>query len=235
MRRSIENAENIGMFVNSADRIPLTDGSLSGLFAPRVSQQYRMEQRRRRSQFDRGTSAAEREVAYVQTAGPVAAREANGEVARAPLSPPDVHRGSRRTVLSSDVNSGIRRAPRTRLALPDVNGVGSSPLGLSVDNTESARRAPLPLPGPSTDIIGRAPLSPPEVNNGHARAPLSPDVGQDVRRAPFTPANVTAGRQTTMWSPIDITHGLRSAPPRTRTVSQIWYEEDEAKRGPITS
>lgn len=209
-----------------------------------------MEQRRRRSQFDRGTSAAEREVAYVQTAGPVAAREANGEVARAPLSPPDVHRGSRRTVLSSDVNSGIRRAPRTRLALPDVNGVGSSPLGLSVDNTESARRAPLPLPGPSTDIIGCAPLSPPEVNNGLARAPLSPpprvnnalaraplspDVGQDVRRAPFTPANVTAGRQTTMWSPIDITHGLRSAPPRTRTVSQIWYEEDEAKRGPITS
>ncbi|OJZ86234.1 hypothetical protein ASPFODRAFT_61558 [Aspergillus luchuensis CBS 106.47] len=44
MRRSIENAEHVG------------------LFAPRVGQQYRDEQRRRRSQFDRGTTAAEREV-----------------------------------------------------------------------------------------------------------------------------------------------------------------------------
>ncbi|GFG18843.1 meiosis protein MEI2 [Aspergillus udagawae] len=49
MRRSIENAEHIG------------------LFAPRVGQQYRDEQRRRRSQFDRGTTAAEREIVYVQT------------------------------------------------------------------------------------------------------------------------------------------------------------------------
>nr|XP_001396540.2 meiosis protein MEI2 [Aspergillus niger CBS 513.88] len=44
MRRSIENAEHVG------------------LFAPRVGQQYRDEQRRRRSQFDRGTTAAEREI-----------------------------------------------------------------------------------------------------------------------------------------------------------------------------
>ncbi|KAM5456921.1 hypothetical protein MaudCBS49596_001163 [Microsporum audouinii] len=43
MRRSVENAEHVG------------------LFAPRVGQQYRDEQRRRRSQFDRGTTAAERE------------------------------------------------------------------------------------------------------------------------------------------------------------------------------
>ncbi|PYH66051.1 meiosis protein MEI2 [Aspergillus vadensis CBS 113365] len=50
MRRSIENAEHVG------------------LFAPRVGQQYRDEQRRRRSQFDRGTTAAEREVVYVRTA-----------------------------------------------------------------------------------------------------------------------------------------------------------------------
>ncbi|KAH3143404.1 hypothetical protein KXW18_009398 [Aspergillus fumigatus] len=49
MRRSIENAEHIG------------------LFAPRVGQQYRDEQRRRRSQFDRGTTAAEGEIVYVQT------------------------------------------------------------------------------------------------------------------------------------------------------------------------
>ena len=34
---------------------------IPGLFAPRVGQQYRDEQRRRRSQFDRGTMAAERE------------------------------------------------------------------------------------------------------------------------------------------------------------------------------
>ncbi|PGH27933.1 hypothetical protein AJ80_00483 [Polytolypa hystricis UAMH7299] len=43
MRRSVENAEHVG------------------LFAPRVGQQYRDEQRRRRSQYDRGTTAAERE------------------------------------------------------------------------------------------------------------------------------------------------------------------------------
>ncbi|KAL4801735.1 hypothetical protein BDV18DRAFT_164780 [Aspergillus unguis] len=52
MRRSIENAEHVG------------------LFAPRVGQQYRDEQRRRRSQFDRGTTAAEREVVYVRTLAP---------------------------------------------------------------------------------------------------------------------------------------------------------------------
>ncbi|KAI9367261.1 hypothetical protein BJX61DRAFT_538208 [Aspergillus egyptiacus] len=51
MRRSIENAEHVG------------------LFAPRVGQQYRDEQRRRRSQFDRGTTAAEREIVYVRTLG----------------------------------------------------------------------------------------------------------------------------------------------------------------------
>ncbi|KAB8253957.1 meiosis protein MEI2 [Aspergillus pseudonomiae] len=52
MRRSIENAEHVG------------------LFAPRVGQQYRDEQRRRRSQFDRGTTAAEREIVYVRTLTP---------------------------------------------------------------------------------------------------------------------------------------------------------------------
>ncbi|WEW61862.1 hypothetical protein PRK78_007359 [Emydomyces testavorans] len=43
MRRSVENAEHVG------------------LFAPRVGQQYRDEQRRRRSQYDRGTTAAAHE------------------------------------------------------------------------------------------------------------------------------------------------------------------------------
>ncbi|KAL3469388.1 meiosis protein MEI2 [Aspergillus californicus] len=52
MRRSIENAEHVG------------------LFAPRIGQQYRDEQRRRRSQFDRGTTAAEREIVYVRTLAP---------------------------------------------------------------------------------------------------------------------------------------------------------------------
>lgn len=41
-----------------------------GLFAPRVGQQYRDEQRRRRSQFDRGTTAAEREIVYVRSLAP---------------------------------------------------------------------------------------------------------------------------------------------------------------------
>ncbi|OJD22245.1 hypothetical protein ACJ73_06408 [Blastomyces percursus] len=49
MRRSVENAEHVG------------------LFAPRVGQQYRDEQRRRRSQFDRGTTAAECEAYYVRS------------------------------------------------------------------------------------------------------------------------------------------------------------------------
>lgn len=41
-----------------------------GLFAPRVGQQYRDEQRRRRSQFDRGTTAAERETYWVRNFSP---------------------------------------------------------------------------------------------------------------------------------------------------------------------
>ncbi|TQB69931.1 hypothetical protein MPDQ_001121 [Monascus purpureus] len=53
MRRSIENAEHVG------------------LFAPRVGQQYRDEQRRRRSQFDRGTSAAEREIVHGNVVRPL--------------------------------------------------------------------------------------------------------------------------------------------------------------------
>ncbi|PGH14426.1 hypothetical protein AJ79_03069 [Helicocarpus griseus UAMH5409] len=52
MRRSVENAEHVG------------------LFAPRVGQQYRDEQRRRRSQFDRGTTAAEREAYYCRSFTP---------------------------------------------------------------------------------------------------------------------------------------------------------------------
>lgn len=46
MRRSVENAEHVG------------------LFAPRAGQNFRDEQRRRRSQYDRGTRLAEMEDAY---------------------------------------------------------------------------------------------------------------------------------------------------------------------------
>lgn len=37
---------------------------MTGLFAPRHGQQYRDDQRRRRSQFDRGTTAAENEARF---------------------------------------------------------------------------------------------------------------------------------------------------------------------------
>lgn len=40
-------------------------GYLTGLFAPRQGQAYREEQRRRRSQFDRGTPGAENEMGMV--------------------------------------------------------------------------------------------------------------------------------------------------------------------------
>jgi hypothetical protein len=38
--------------------------AIPGLFAPRHGQQYRDDQRRRRSQFDRGTTAAENEARF---------------------------------------------------------------------------------------------------------------------------------------------------------------------------
>ncbi|KKK25067.1 meiosis protein [Aspergillus rambellii] len=70
MRRSIENAEHVG------------------LFAPRVGQQYRDEQRRRRSQFDRGTTAAEREIVYVRTLAPRRSIGINNGLKSAPCTYP---------------------------------------------------------------------------------------------------------------------------------------------------
>ncbi|EFE37550.1 hypothetical protein TRV_07798 [Trichophyton verrucosum HKI 0517] len=61
MRRSVENAEHVGMHILPIVTFMQYLTFLAGLFAPRVGQQYRDEQRRRRSQFDRGTTAAERE------------------------------------------------------------------------------------------------------------------------------------------------------------------------------
>lgn len=59
-----------------------------GLFAPRVSQQYRDEQRRRRSQFDRGTTAAEGEIVYVRTISPKRSSIDNNGIRAAPCNYP---------------------------------------------------------------------------------------------------------------------------------------------------
>lgn len=48
------------------DSSVLTCFPFSGLFAPRQGQAYREEQRRRRSQFDRGTPGAENEMGMAQ-------------------------------------------------------------------------------------------------------------------------------------------------------------------------
>jgi hypothetical protein len=56
MRRSVENAEHVGMFQRH-NFVVITDPS-PGLFAPRAGQHYRDEQRRRRSRYDRGTRLA---------------------------------------------------------------------------------------------------------------------------------------------------------------------------------
>ena len=64
MRRSVENAEHVGESLT----IPRDSGALLkssiGLFAPRAGQNFRDEQRRRRSQYDRGTRLAEIEDSY---------------------------------------------------------------------------------------------------------------------------------------------------------------------------
>ena len=64
MRRSVENAEHVGMLQNCIlDRYPVLNAAHAGLFAPRGANQHREERRRRRSQFDRGTVLAEMEAA----------------------------------------------------------------------------------------------------------------------------------------------------------------------------
>ena len=62
MRRSVENAETVG------------------LFAPRHGQQYRDDQRRRRSQFDRGTTAAENEARFEGLFDPARAAHSNSDL-----------------------------------------------------------------------------------------------------------------------------------------------------------
>jgi hypothetical protein len=58
MRRSVENAEHVGGWITIKPRL-LVANYLLGLFSPRAGQHIRDEQRRRRSQYDRGTRLAE--------------------------------------------------------------------------------------------------------------------------------------------------------------------------------
>lgn len=72
----------------AVENLPLMRQCFQGLFAPRVGQQYRDEQRRRRSQFDRGTTAAEREVVYVRTLAPRAPSPVKNGLKSAPCTYP---------------------------------------------------------------------------------------------------------------------------------------------------
>jgi hypothetical protein len=60
LKRSCENAEHVGKF-SFPFLLQSMCSSHQGLFAPSAGQHLRDEQRRRRSQYDRGTSLAERE------------------------------------------------------------------------------------------------------------------------------------------------------------------------------
>ncbi len=65
MRRSIANAEHIGESkTNIGPPISRSLTDFAGLFAPRVGQNFRDEQRRRNSQYDRGTRHAVIEDSY---------------------------------------------------------------------------------------------------------------------------------------------------------------------------
>ena len=90
MRRSIENAEHVGAQSSRYSYLAklCVTGMPLGLFAPRVGQQYRDEQRRRRSQYDRGTTAAEREIVYVRTLAPKYTSGLNSGLRSAPCTYP---------------------------------------------------------------------------------------------------------------------------------------------------
>ncbi len=66
MRRSIENAAHVGMSIYLAPKLPCHNAHVrdSGLFAPGGGQNPRYDQRRRRSQYDRGTRHAQLEEAH---------------------------------------------------------------------------------------------------------------------------------------------------------------------------
>jgi len=62
LKRSCENAEHVGK--SCKHQVCYFYSRFSGLFAPSAGQHFRDEQRRRRSQYDRGTSLAERDEYY---------------------------------------------------------------------------------------------------------------------------------------------------------------------------
>lgn len=57
MKRSCENAEHVGMSHHFIHR-GMSTKKETGLFTPNAGQHFRDEQRRRRSQYDRGTRLA---------------------------------------------------------------------------------------------------------------------------------------------------------------------------------
>ncbi len=93
MRRSVENAAHIGKSGQSSlmsRTVLLTPIFLAGLFAPGGGQNPRHEQRRRRSQFDRGTRLAqiEEQHGYLPQAMRGLNLLGNGPATRAPLRSP---------------------------------------------------------------------------------------------------------------------------------------------------
>lgn len=222
----MENAENIGELFGSCRSGHADQRASSGLFAPRMSQQYRMEQRRRRSQYDRGTSAAEREGAYSPVGCPPTPH-ANGDRPRIAMPQPELPRVGRALPAPEDVkvngaDTPIRNGP--------TNGLARTPISAGTGN-ELVRMPPTP---PRAGLR-RNPLTLPNLSNvAAANEPIGP-IRTEFRRDPFTPAQVNVGRHHDIWAPLNGNAGLRSAPPRTRTAAQMWYDEEDAKRGPITS
>jgi len=69
MKRSCENAEHIGGWLtNRMSKIWADMDMDTGLFTPNAGQHFRDEQRRRRSQYDRGTRLAALEEYDIETA-----------------------------------------------------------------------------------------------------------------------------------------------------------------------
>ena len=58
MKRSCENAEHVGKFLSGEEWTKWRVADILGLFTPNAGQHFRDEQRRRRSQYDRGTRLA---------------------------------------------------------------------------------------------------------------------------------------------------------------------------------
>lgn len=68
MKRSCENAEHVGELHTCACFLDMLSLLLPGLFTPNAGQHFRDEQRRRRSQYDRGTRLAALEEYDYETA-----------------------------------------------------------------------------------------------------------------------------------------------------------------------